>query len=131
METFWKASALVLITVILGLTLDKQERNIAALLTVCACCFVGITALHYLEPVLDFLWELERAGDMQEGMLGILLRAVGIGLTGEIAARICGDCGNGSLGKSLQMLSAAAILYLSLPVFRLLVSVLQEMLGGL
>lgn len=131
MDMFWKAAAAVLLALVLGLALGKQEKDIGVLLTLAVCCMVAMTALSYLEPVLDFLRELEALGDLQEDMLGILLKAVGIGLVSEIAGMVCTDAGNGSLGKQLQLLGSAAILYLSIPIFNALLTLIQEILGAL
>ena len=84
-----------------------------------------------LEPVLDFLRELETLGDLQGDMLGILLKAVGIGLVSEIAGLVCTDAGNGSLGKTLQMLGSVVILYLSLPIFTAMLELIREILREL
>ncbi len=131
MELFWKGAAAVLLAVILGLALGRQEKDIAALLTIAVCCMVAALAVAYLEPVLDLLWELEAVGALQEGLLSILLKAVGIALTAEIAGTVCADAGNASLGKVLHLLSAAAILYLSIPIFQALLALIQEILGTL
>lgn len=131
MGLFWKAAGAVLIAVVLGLSLGKQEKDFAVLLTLAVCCMVMAIAVSYLEPVLDFLRELEALGDLQGDMLGVLLKAVGIGLVAEIAGMVCTDAGNGSLGKQLQMLGSAAILYLSIPIFSALLSLIQEILGEL
>ena len=131
MGLFWKAAGAVLIAVVLGLSLGKQEKDFAVLLTLAVCCMVMAIAVSYLEPVLDFLRELEALGDLQGDMLGVLLKAVGIGLVAEFAGMVCTDAGNGSLGKQLQMLGSAAILYLSIPIFSALLSLIQEILGEL
>ena len=131
MGYFWKATAAVLIAVVLGLTLEKQGKDFSVLLTMAVCCMVAAAAFSYLEPVLDFLWELEEMASVQGEMLSLLLKAVGIGLVSELAAMICTDGGNASLGKQLQMLGGAAILYISLPIFRSMLSLIQEILGQL
>lgn len=64
-------------------------------------------------------------------MLGLLLKAVGIGLVSQIAGAVCTDAGNGALARQLQLLGNAAILYLSLPLFSGLLELLQEILGEL
>ena len=124
--TWWK----VLLAVVLGLSLGKQ-KDIGVLLTMAVCCMVAMIAISYLEPVLDFLRELETLGDLQGDMLGILLKAVGIGLVSEIAGLVCTDAGNGSLGKTLQMLGSAVILYLSLPIFTAMLELIREILREL
>lgn len=131
MDAFWKAAAGVLLAVILGLTIGKQEKDIAALLSIAVCCMVAILAVNYLEPVFDLLRELESVGELQGDMLGILLKAAGIVLVTELAGMICSDAGNGSLGKMLQMLGSAAVLYLSVPIFNVLLTLIRDILGEL
>ena len=129
MGYFWKATAAVLIAVILSLALEKQGKDFSVILTLAVCGMAASAAFLYLEPVLDFLWELEAMADLREDMLGTLLKAVGIGLVAELASVICSDGGNASLGKQMQLLGSAVILYISLPVFRSLLQLIQRILG--
>lgn len=131
MEAFWKAAAAVLLAVILGLVLDRQEKDISVLLTIAVCVMVGAIGAAHLEPVLALLRELEEAGGLQEEFLGILLKAVGVGVTGELIACICADAGKASLGKALQLLSSAVILSMAVPVFYTLLAMVRQILGGL
>lgn len=131
MEEFWKATAAILLTVILGLAAGNKEKDIAVLLTMTACCIASGIMVSYLQPVIDLLWELEAIGEIQGSMLGILLKMVGIALVAELAGMICSDAGNGSLGKAMQMLGSAAIMYLAIPIFRSLLTLIQEILGKL
>lgn len=131
MDTFWKAAAVILLSVILSLALEKQERDMSVLLSIAACCLTATIGLSYLESVLDFLRELERTGNLQNGSLDILLKATGIALVAELAGMVCSDAGCGTMAKGLRFLSSAAILYLSLPVFRALLNLVQELLGVL
>lgn len=129
MTHFWQGAAAVLLTVILGLALGKQGKEAGLLLTLAVCCMVGVLALSYLQPVVDFIRQLQTTAQLDDGMLEILLKTMGIGLIGEIAGLICADTGNSALGKSLQMLSAAVILWLSLPLLTQLLELLQQILG--
>ena len=49
----------------------------------------------------------------------------------EIANLVCKDAGNESMGKSVQLLGTAVILYLSMPLFTALIDLLQKILGEL
>lgn len=131
MELFWKGAAAVLIASILGLTLRDTRKEMGVLLTLAVCVLVGFLSITFLEPVLDFLWELEALGSLQGNALEILLKGLGIGLIAEIVGMICTDAGNASLTKTIQLLGSAAILYVSLPVFRTVISLLQQILGNL
>ena len=115
MEPFWKAAAVILLTVILSVTLGKTEKDIALVLSIVACCIILVIALRYLSEVISFLWELGNAGDWGNSFIGSLLKIAGVALTMELTGLISADAGNSALGKAMQILGNAVILYLSLP----------------
>ena len=131
MDDFWKTTALVLLTVILSLSLDKTERDISAVMGIVALCVAACAAVTILNPVLNYLVELQRLFHLPDDLISILLKAVGIALVAELSASICADAGNASLGKILQILGGAAVLTLSVPMFRTLMTIIKEMIGGL
>lgn len=131
MDLFFQAAAGVLIASILGLVLAKQGKEFTIVLTIAVCCMVVLLCITFLEPVLDLLCQLEALGNLNGEMVRILFKVVGIGLVSEIAGMVCTDAGNGSLGKALQMLGTAVILWLSIPVFQALLELVQEILGEL
>ena len=128
MDIYLKTTACVLIAVILTITISKQSKDISLLLVVAVCCMVSVAAANYLEPVFDFFNELQTLGKLDSEMIGILMKAVGIGMLAEIAGLICEDSGNAALGKSLKFLAAAVILCISLPLFTGLLSLVEEIL---
>lgn len=129
MSGFLQASAGVLLTVIMVLALGKEGKQSALLLVLAVCAMVGVLALGYLSPVVDFMKRLSAIGQINGQMLGILMKVVGIGLIGELASLICADSGHASLGKVLQILSAAVILRLALPLLEQLLELLERVLG--
>ena len=131
MDDFWKTTALVLLTVILSLSLDKTERDISAVMGIVALCIAACAAVTILNPVLNYLVELQRLFQLPDSLVSILMKAVGIALVAELSATICADAGNASLGKMLQILGGAAVLTLSVPMFRTLMTIIKEMIGGL
>ena len=131
MELFFKGAAGLLITCVLTLVLNRQEKDLGLLLSM-AACVMGLTILaSFLEPVMTFLKRLQSIGDLNGELLSVLLKAVGIGILSEIAGMICTDSGNSSLGKTMQLLGAAVILWLSLPAFELLMELMTSILGDL
>ncbi len=130
MTGYLQGAAAVLIGVLLTLTLGKQGKDMAVLLSIGVCAMVMLLAGTYLRPVLEFLEELELLGNLNGEMIGCLFKVVGIGIVTEIAAMVCGDSGNGSLGKALQLLGSTVILWLSIPVFRALLNLVRDILGG-
>ena len=131
MNVIIKAIAGVLIAIVLCQVLAKQGKDISVLLLIAVCCIVVSTAIAYLRPVVDFIRNLQSIGQLNTEMISVLFKAVGIALLTEITSMICSDMGNTSLGKSLQILSLAVILWLSLPLFEQLLALLDNILGSI
>lgn len=129
MDGFWKILAGTLVSAVLWLTLQKQEKEISLLLTLAVCCMGGAALLHYLQPVLEMLRNLETVGQLPGGVMGILLKILGTGLGADLAANICTDAGNAAMGKMLRTLGSGVILFLALPLFETLMGMVQELLG--
>lgn len=129
METFWKAAAVILITVLLEATIEKTEKDIAIVLTAAACCAVLMGTFQYLSEITAFLWEMDSLFTCQNSFMELLLKIAGIALTAEVTGLICSDAGNQSLGKVVQVLGNAAILFLALPIFETFLTMIQDILG--
>lgn len=117
--------------VILALVLGKQSREMGVLLSLGICCMVCVAALGFMEPVLDLFWQIRRISGLDGDLVAMLLKAAGIGILSELAGLICADAGENALGKALQLLANAAVLWISLPLFQKLLTLLEEVLGGL
>lgn len=128
MADFWKASALVILAVILGTTIGKTEKDITVVLIAAVCCMVAGIAVHYLSDVISFLWQLNRTVESRIPFLEPLLKITGVAMLSELIARISSDAGNASLGKAMQILGNAAMLFLALPFFEAFYSTVQEIL---
>lgn len=131
MDIFIKSTAGVLITIVLILALSKQGKDISLLLTIAVCCMLVSTAIIYLNPVTDFLDRLQSIGQLDSETLTILMKAVGIGLLAEITGLICTDAGNASLGKALQLLATATVLWMSIPLLNELIELIDKILGAI
>lgn len=129
MTLFWQGAAAVLVAVVLLLTLGKQGKEAGMLLSLAVCCMLAVLALTYLKPVIELTKQLQQMVGLDREMFQILLKAVAIGIIGEIAGLICTDTGNAALGKAMQLLSASVVLWLSVPMIEALLELLKEMLG--
>ena len=66
---------------------------------------------------------------MDSQLLQVILKSVGIALVSEIAMMVCADSGNAALGKALQLMSTGVILWLSLPLMKSLLQLVQRIVG--
>ena len=81
--------------------------------------------------MIEFIRRLQDLANLDDTLLKIILKVVGIGLLTEFSVVICKDAGNESIGKSVQFLGSAVILYLSIPLFTALIELIQKILGEL
>ena len=129
MGEYLRFAAAALIGLILVLVVGRQSRDLGMLLSLAVCVLLALGAMEFLEPVMELLDELKRLGELDGGAVGILLRCAGISLVSEVAGLLCADAGEGALGKALQICSNAAILWLSLPLLRQVLTMLGEVLA--
>lgn len=129
MELYFKGAAGIMLAAVLGLALQKQEKDLSAVLTAAVIAMAAVLMLRLLEPVLELLRQLEQVGNLRSDALELLLKAAGIGLTAEVAGLVCADAGNAALAKMLRLLGTAAILCLSVPMFTALLECITEMVG--
>lgn len=131
MSQFLQAVALALIAVVLCLALSGHRKDMTILLSLAACCAVLLAAVRYLEPVVALVENLSQACSIDAQYITLILKAVGIGLIAEIASLICSDGGNSALGKAVEMLATAAVLWLAVPLINAVLELIQQMTGEL
>ncbi len=131
MERYFQAIGAVLLAAVLTLSLRGQGKEIGQLLSLLVCAMVVLSAGRFLQPVMDFMESIRQFGSLNQPQVKILLKIVGISVTAEIATLICNDSGNSAMGKSLQFLTTAMILYLSLPLISHFLDLLKDILGKL
>lgn len=131
MDIIFKSSACAMIAVILGLAMNRHGKDYAILLSLAVCAMIAMIALRYLEPVLDLFDTLREIGGLNNELVQILLKVLGVSLISQISCMICNDAGNSALAKSLQILTAAVILWLSLPLYNGLLELIKEVLEAI
>ena len=131
MDIFLKVTAGVLITVIVNLVLFRQGKDFGTILIICVCCIIGSIAISFYRQIFDFIETIEQIGNLNGELISVILKSVGISLISEISGLICSDSGNAALGKAIQILSSAMILWLCIPLFTELLDLVENVLGYL
>lgn len=129
MDTVFRCSGAAMVAVVLILTLRRQSGEMAMVLSVLTCCLLLLSGLKLLQPVVAFLRRLQSLGNLDGEMTAIVLKSVALALLGDITALVCKDSGNEALGKAMSIVCTAAVLYLSLPIFDALLSILEGILS--
>lgn len=130
MDSFWQWIAGAMLTLVLGIALSKQGKDISLMLTMVACAMVLLAAVTYLKPIMEFVEKLQSISNLDDGYSRILMKTVGVGLVTEIAVLICNDSGNSALGKSLQIAATVLVLWLCLPMMESLLDLIGRIMGS-
>ena len=131
MNVYWKAAAGILTALILWINLNKSNKDVSVLMSLAVSVMAVIAASSILQPIVSFVKKLQGIGKLDSDLVSVVLKVVGVGIVTEIAVLICKDAGNESMGKTLQFVSAAVILWMSIPVFEKLLSLLDNILGAI
>lgn len=129
MEQLWKGIGICLLTCILIIITGKQNKDIALILSMAGTIAVSAISVSFLTPVIDYMKQLSQAASFSTAHLNVLMKATGVGLVAELAATVCSDSGNASLGNVIRLMSSAVILWLSVPVFQALMKLIGSILG--
>ena len=131
MNIFFKAAAFILVALILYLILSKWGKDYSILLTIAACCVIAVYAMEFLDEIITFITQLQVLSEIDQSFISILLKSVGIGILTEIIGLICVDAGNVAFNKMLHLLATLVIIWISLPLFEILISQIEEILLAL
>ena len=126
MNIYLKAVSYILIALILYIILQKEAKDYAVLLSLIVCCLIATVAMQYVAPILVFVRRLQTMGNFDESFLSILLKSLGVGLLTEIVSLVCIDAGNTAFSKILHILAVVTILWLGLPLFEALITLIED-----
>ena len=130
MDTLAKIAVLGVSAAIAATVLKKQAGESAMLLSIAACILIALLLLQIVEPILDFVQELRALTGLDGALMTPVLKAVGIGLLTQIASNVCADAGQGAIAKLVELSGSVLALYVSLPLFRAVIQMIQTMGGG-
>lgn len=131
MELLLKLTTSILVSVVLLVVLEKQDKPIAVLLCIGLCCMIMIAAANIADPVIAFIELLQKDAGIDIGSIRILLKATAAAILCEITTIICTEAGYGSLGKTLQFVGIFTIIYLAIPLCHSLLEIVSKLLGGI
>ena len=128
MDTFLKTVGCIILLLLFCLILEKGGKDFSMVIATAGCCLIGIIAIGYTEPLISFVNELQANAKINTEIFETVMKSVGIALLAEFSNLICIDCGNSAIGKMVQILGAAVILWLSIPLFNSFLSLIENIM---
>ena len=127
---FFRIAALAVVSAVLITTIRGKTAPMATLLSLSCICVLFFCVVELLVPILSFAQVLRDMTQIENEYTIILLKTAGIGLLTQIASTVCTDAGEGSVAKVVEFCGSVATVYVSLPLFSVVLPMTTELLGG-
>ena len=128
MDILIKAAAAALTAAVLGLALKKTAPDMTLLLTLAAALFTASLAAGAVGEIGGFFREISDAVGLSPEAVTIVIKTVCIAVLTKLCSDLCRDAGHSALASALEFTGSAAALYLSLPLMRSVVEVVDSLI---
>ena len=122
-----KIAAVAAVGAILSLVIRKNSPEMSLLLTISLALIAISLAFDLITGVTDFLTSLSETAEISPAVLSIVLKTVGISIITKLAADVCRDAGQTSVASGVELTGAFAALYISLPLFKTVISMIDSL----
>jgi stage III sporulation protein AD len=120
MELIVKAAVIGIVASAAGLAVKKFNPENSLLLSLCAAVLILLAALEIFGSLIDFVTELIEDAGISSALFTPVIKTVGIGITGKIAADVCKEAGQAAAASAVELTAAIAALYAALPLLKTL-----------
>ena len=115
-----------LCAVLFAALVQKTNKEYALLISLGTAAVLLLFLLERAGPVLQQVEDLAASGPLEGEAVGLMLRAVGITVVGQVVARLCKDAGESALASTVELAARAAVLAAALPALGRLLKYLGE-----
>lgn len=130
MDEFIQIVVLALTAMVAVSALKKRAGEFSLLVTAVCIGALGVFAVTRLGPVLELLRRLEKLTGVNRAILAPAIKAALVGVLTNVAAGVCGDCGEAGVAKMVELCGTVMALYLSTPLVAAVLELLDGLLGG-
>lgn len=115
-----------LCAVLFAALVQKTNKEYALLISLGTAAVLLLFLLERAGPVFQQVEDLAASGPLEGEAVGLMLRAVGITVVGQVVARLCKDAGESALAYTVELAARAAVLAAALPALGQLLKYLGE-----
>lgn len=104
------------------IVLKNVRSEYAFFLKLAVLLLIGVPVVGLAAEAISQLQALGAQAGMDSDVLKLLVKALGICLTAQLAANLCQDSGESALASAVELLGRGAILLMALPLAAQLIS---------
>lgn len=128
MESLMKCAAMAVMGAIMCLLTKKEAATFGTLVSLSVVLMLAASVLSFLKPVMTFAQSLKDLAGLGTGVMGSVVKALGIGFLTEIGKNICSDAGESAISGVLELLGSVAGIYVLLPLMESVLDLICSML---
>lgn len=111
-----------LVAAVLSIVIKQYKPELGIFISLLAGIIILSAILGVLKPAIDTILELVGMAGLDESYGNVLIKALAVCYVTQIAADSCRDAGEGAIAGKVEMAGKAAIIVISLPMFKALVN---------
>lgn len=111
-----KTIAICLASVLLLILLKQSRPEYAFLLKIAVLLLILLSLFGGISTAIDEFSALWQTLDTDSALLKVMLKALGLALTAQIASDICKDSGENALSSAVELAGKLGIVLMALPV---------------
>lgn len=111
-----------LVAAVLSIVIKQYKPELGIFISLLAGIIILSAILGVLKPAIDTILELVGMAGLDESYGNVLIKALAVCYVTQIASDSCRDAGEGAIAGKVEMAGKAAIIVISLPMFKALVN---------
>lgn len=123
-----KIAAVAMAGTVFGLVIKKNSPEMALMLSISLAMVALYLAFDTIKGVTDFITSLAEAAQISPAVLTIVFKTIGISIITKLSADVCRDAGQSSVASGVELAGAFSALYISLPLFKTVMSMIQSLI---
>lgn len=128
-EEFVKIIGVACVTALTALLLKSTKPELAFAITVVGALIILLWLVGLFRSTANILYTIATTSGLNNSLLKLLLKIVGVSYLTEFSAGILNDLGSASVADKVSLCGKILILVLSVPIMESLLKLLQEFLS--
>ena len=129
MDVF-KIIGLAITGVVLSVVLKQYRSEYQIVIALLCGVLLFALSLDYIKEIFYELSLLVERSKINGSFFSVMLKSVGVACLCEIGVNLCRDAGESAIGSKLEFAGKLILLFLALPVFLEVLSVLSSFVNG-
>lgn len=128
--TIFKVFAIAILTAVVAIVVKQTKPEYALFVQLGGVIIILLYAISYFTEIAETAMGMVESTGINVNFFSLLVKALGIAITAELAADICKDSDSKSLAGNIEFVAKLVILAMSLPIIKEVAELAVGMING-